>query len=422
MLHSCWRAIIDSFASKVRHRWTWGAGRCVVAAWALGLTGCGSVPPRTPVSDSVAPNLGALEGRLDAFLGVPRLERQPVYAADRFPNIVVATDGSVLAFWNGVKVRRSPDGGATWGPEGLVGRGFMGGGVIVDERSGGIFAFVEAAHPPSALAVYRSSDHGASWSPWPAEIRPDRLGHLPSMHMNEHGITLRRGPKPGRMIRPTRWYAGANERARWPEHSTGAMFSDDGGRTWQTSDPFPKNGTGEAALVELSDGRIYYNTRRHWAPPGENPRRRWVAWSDDAGQSWRDARICEALPDGDQDRDYGLMAGLVRLPVSGRDVLLFSNIDSPHGRHHGVVWVSFDGGETWPVRRLIEPGPFAYSSMEAGRPGTPSEGWIYLFYEGGAGEKGGGGTMARFNLAWVLGGEWTGDGEVPGWGRDPEVR
>ena len=30
-----------------------------------------------------------------------------------------------------------------------------------------------------------------------------------------------------------------------------------------------------------------------------------------------------------------------------------------------------DGGETWPLKRLIEPGPFAYSSLSAGRPGTP---------------------------------------------------
>lgn len=387
----------------------------MVAAWALGLAGCASLPTRIPGSESSRARPAAAEGRLDAFLGEPRLERHALYAQDRFPNVAVAADGSVLAFWNGVKVRRSTDGGATWGPEVLVGRGFMGGGVIVDEQSGGIFAFVEAAHPPAPVAVYHSPDHGASWSAWPVEIRPDRFGRLPSMHMNEHGVTLRRGPKPGRLIRPTRWYAGANERARWPEHSTGAMFSDDGGRTWQTSDPFPKMGTGEAALVELSDGRIYYNTRRHWAPPGENPRRRWVAWSEDAGQSWQEARRCEVLPDGDQNRDYGLMGGLARLPVAGRDVLLFSNIDSPGGRHHGVVWASFDGGLTWPVRRLLEPGPFAYSSMEAGRPGTPSEGWIYLFYEGSAGGKDSGGTLARFNLAWVLGGERTGDGVIPPW-------
>ncbi|MCC6231205.1 MAG: exo-alpha-sialidase, partial [Verrucomicrobiales bacterium] len=352
------------------------------------------------------------EAALTPFLGAARMEQQTVYREGRFPNVVVAMDGSVLAFWNGVKVRRSPDAGATWGGEIAVGKGFMGGGVLVDEGTGDILAFAEAAHPPAPIAIFRSGDHGLTWVPQDVVIQPDSRGNLPSLHMNEHGLTLRRGPHAGRLIRPTRWYAGANERARWPQHYTSAMYSDDHGRTWQTSDPFPAYGTGEAAIAELSDGRIYYNTRRHWAPPGENPRRRWVGWSRDGGRVWHEVALCEVLPDGDQDRDYGLMGGLVRLPVRGRDVLLFSNIDSPGGRHHGCVWASFDGGRTWPRKRLVHAGAFAYSSLDAGRPGTPSEGWVFLLYEGGAN---GGGTLARFNLSWVLEGEPTGDGSVPEW-------
>jgi sialidase-1 len=32
--------------------------------------------------------------------------------------------------------------------------------------------------------------------------------------------------------------------------------------------------------------------------------------------------LSDELPDGDQDRDYGLMAGLVRLPVDDHDILI----------------------------------------------------------------------------------------------------
>lgn len=67
----------------------------------------------------------APEGELKPFLGEPKMERQQVYQSDRFPTVAVARDGSVLAVWNGVKVRRSEDGGATWGPEipiGQIGR------------------------------------------------------------------------------------------------------------------------------------------------------------------------------------------------------------------------------------------------------------------------------------------------------------
>ncbi len=350
-----------------------------------------------------------MEGDLQSFLGEPRFDMQTVFTRERFPNVVVAKDGTVLVFWNGVTVRRSEDGGQSWGDEILVGKGFMGGGVIVDERSGDILAFVEEKHPPASVSIFRSSDHGKTWRQQPTMIQPDRLGHVPSMHMNEHGITLRRGIHAGRLIRPTRYYAAGNDKAYWAEHYTNAIYSDDGGQTWKTSDPFPANGTGEATLAELSNGRLYYNSRRHWAPPGENPRRRWTAWSDDGGRSWSDRTICEVLPDGDQDRDYGLMGGLVRLPVRGRDILLFSNIESPGGRHHGQVWGSLDGGKSWPIKRQVFAGSFAYSSLDAGRPGTPSEGWIYLLFEGGPQGRG---TIARFNLAWLLAGEPTRDGRV----------
>jgi sialidase-1 len=352
------------------------------------------------------------EGQLDSFFGAPRLTIQQVYTRDRFPNVVVAMDGSVLAFWNGVVLRRSEDGGRTWGDEILVGEGFMGGGVTVDETSGDILAFVEAGHPPSPLTVYRSRDHGRTWQPQETIIRGNRDGHVPSMHMNEHGITLRHGPHQGRLLRPSRWYTASNAREHWPQHYTDAIFSDDGGRTWQASEPFPVTGTGEACIVELSDGRLYYNSRRHWAPTREEALLRWTAWSEDGGVTWTGPAQSSILPDGNQDSTYGLMGGLVRLPVHGRDILIFSNIDSPKGRRNGVVWASFDGGRTWPIRRVVYPGDFAYSSLNAGRPGTPSEGWVYLFFEGG---PHGGGTLARFNLSWILAGEKTGDGELPRW-------
>lgn len=353
--------------------------------------------------------VGKFEGKLEPFLGEASIEIQQVFKGGRFPNVVTAADGTVLAFWGGVKVRRSEDGGKTWGPEILVGEGHMGGGVTVNEANGEIFAFVAERHPPTTETVYRSQDHGKSWSPVKAEIKPDSRGNKPEMHMNEHGITLRRGEHKGRLLRPARYYGKQNARSEWPDHYTTAIYSDDGGKVWLTSEPFPANGTGEATVAQLSDGRIYYNTRRHWAPEGVNPLRRWTAWSEDGGETWKDLAICEVLPDGPQNTNYGLMGGLVRLPVKDRDILIYSNSDSAGGRNKGTVWVSFDGAKTWPLKRLVTPGGFAYSSLNAGRPGTKSEGSIYLLFEGG------GANVARFNLSWLLDGEKTGNGDVPTW-------
>jgi len=354
-----------------------------------------------------------LEGPLQAFLGEPRMEMQPLFAAERHPNVVVTLEGTVLATWGNrsVRARRSEDGGKTWGEEITIANpGFTGGGTTVDETTGDILAFVEDTHPPAPLTVYRSRDDGKTWQSDKVTIYPDSNGNVPSMHMNEHGITLRHGKHAGRLIRAARHYAGSNDRSKWPGHYTTAIYSDDGGKTWNTSKPFAEMGTGEAAIAELSDGRLYYNSRSHW---NENkpPLRRRCAWSDDGGETWTDWQIVGILPDGPQDTTYGCMGGLVRLPIKDKDILLYSNCDSPAKRNHGTVWVSFDGGKTWTLKRLVYEGEYRYSSLAAGRPGTPSEGWIYLHFEGGP--SGDASSVARFNLSWLLGGEPTGDGSLP---------
>jgi sialidase-1 len=341
------------------------------------------------------------------------MEMQQVFNDQRFPNIVVTLKGTVLATWgnNGVRLRRSEDGGKSWGEQiTIASRGFHGGGTIIDETTGDILAFVEDKHPPAPLTVYRSKDDGVSWQGEKVTIHPDSNGNMPSMHMNEHGITLRHGNHKGRLLRPARYYGKENNRDEWPQHYTNAIYSDDGGKTWHTSDPFPENGTGEATLAELSDGRIYYNSRVHWQERPMNTRRR-SAWSDDGGETWTDWQIVEILPDGHQHRSYGCMGGLVRLPVAGKDILIFSNIDTPKAkRERATLWASFDGGKTWPVKRLVYEGASAYSSLTAGRPGTLSEGSIYLHFEGG---PDGGSQVARLNLSWLLAGQPTGDGTVP---------
>ena len=95
---------------------------------------------------------------------------------------------------------------------------------------------------------------------------------------------------------------------------------------------------------------------------------------------------------------YGCKAALLRLDRDDCDVLLFSSPDpslpEKQNRANVTVWVSFDGGKTWPVHRLVRKGPGNYSWMTQGRKGTPSEGFIYhRSMEGG---------LARFNMAWLL--------------------
>ena len=351
--------------------------------------------------------------KLESYLGDPVFDKKRLFSDQRYPNVVVSKKGTVIAVWgnSGVAIRRSEDGGKSWGePINVSEKGYNGGGAIVDNDSGDMLLFVEERQPPAPLTVYRSKDDGLNWKSQKTVIEKDLNGNNPSMHMNESGITLMAGPKKGRLLRATRFY-GSNEReAEWSKHYTNAIYSDDGGKSWKTSSPFPENGTGEAALVELSDGRIYYNSRVHW-PERPNNRRRREAWSFDGGETWKDWKIVQALPDGDQGRAYGCMAGMTRIPSNHKDVIIFSNLDTDASHRERVtVWASLDGGKTWPVKRLVDGGRSGYSSLSVGRHGTPSEGWIYLHYEHDPFK---GSHMARFNLSWLLEGELTGNGDLP---------
>ncbi|MHB9054906.1 MAG: exo-alpha-sialidase [Paludibacteraceae bacterium] len=234
-------------------------------------------------------------------------------------DIMVAMNGSVLAD------RISIDGGKTWGPKiPLLG----GAGRVLDETTGDILKLDpgSAGKKPENF-MYRSKDNGKTWVKEEIVRNPDINGWLPIISGCEEGITLRHGKHKGRLLAPARVlidYNASND-SLLPYHYSSAIYSDDRGKTWFTSKPYPVSGTGEAALVELSDGTIYYNSRNH-----NRPGNRDIAFSYDGGETWEDEYIDPVLPDGPPNV-YGNKAGLVRLEIEGYDVLIFSMTDNPNG-------------------------------------------------------------------------------------------
>ncbi|MHC4810916.1 MAG: hypothetical protein ACYTEV_11195, partial [Planctomycetota bacterium] len=93
----------------------------------------------------------AADGPLSAFLGPAEFTEQPLHDAGRFPNIVITPAGTVLSVFGDVEVRRSEDGGCSFGEPIRVADGFMGGGTIVDDATGGVLVFIEEGHPPAPL-------------------------------------------------------------------------------------------------------------------------------------------------------------------------------------------------------------------------------------------------------------------------------
>ena len=394
------------------------------------------------------------EGSLKPFLGKPVFDQQVVFSDEsgrvREPYLAIAVDGTLLAVRSYIgKLRRSEDAGKTWGEIQDIDIRILDSNLIVDETTGDIRSIRMWDGSDRAIL---SKDQGSTWTTEKVTIKSSaRMKELAQsgtkvrgtegankpgtyfMHANasESGVTLRHGKHKGRLVISATYRPNAKEhpsdRKPGDEIVSCAIFSDDGGSTWQVSEFFPDPFTEEAALVELHDGRIYYNSRSHSGyydkgfarklRPDETMRRE--AWSDDGGRTWKDLRISQVLPDGGgYGRGYGMKGGLTRLPVNGHDVLIFSNADTAGGdRKRMTVWASFDGGRTWPVKRLVYESFSAYSSLVAGRPGTPTEGLIFLLFEGGTKGRYAAMQVARLNLSWILQGEGTGDGDVPQWVR-----
>lgn len=348
---------------------------------------------------------------LQAFLGPSvSLPLQQLWQGGGGTSIVTAHDGTVIAFQSmrSNRIRRSRDGGGTWDADLEIGPDATFGNAMVDDNTGSILSV-----NPAKQCLWRSRDQGLTWSRETIAVRPDGFGLVPNtVSSMQPGITLQFGPHKGRLLMPARIQGPkySNDVEWRPYHYSTAIFSDDGGSTWQTSHPFPVRGTGEAALAELSSGSVLYNSREHMSRGN-----RFLAWSHDGGELWLDAYRSAELPDGPRGSPYGCMGGMIRLPVEGLDILLYSNLDTDagrmpeqvgasitKGRKHITVWASLDGGKIWPVKRLVFDGPSGYSNLAAGRAGTLSEGRIYLLFEGGPDGRRSGVQVAVFNLSWLL--------------------
>ncbi|MFC1716069.1 exo-alpha-sialidase [Candidatus Poribacteria bacterium] len=347
---------------------------------------------------------------MEKHIAEPFFEMRGLFESVCIPNIVVATDGTVLAFAKtGRLLRRSEDSGQTWNPTQEVGDD-AGGSAIIDANSGDVMV-VSSRNG----YLWRSRDHGKNWAREEIVVKPNASGHgtpdgVPvQTSCSESGITLNHGKHKGRLLMPARVMApkGNNDQEWWPYHYHTAIYSDDGGRTWQTSAPV-QSGTGEGTLAELSNGDMYYNSRSHLSVD----HRRRIAWSYDDGEMFTDWQVSDHLYEIGQPHyfkygrkpSYGCNAGLVRLPLEtteGKDVLLFSTPDNPGGsRVRMTVWASFDGGDTWPMKRLVYAGLSAYSSITAGKDGN-----IHLLFERGEEKLYESVAVACFNLEWLAEGQ-----------------
>lgn len=317
---------------------------------------------------------------------------QDGYKSIRIPSIVVTKPGVVLAFaegraadadqaGNSIILKRSRDNGRTWLPLQLIAddgsNSLNNPTAVVEQESGRVFLMYQRipAHMKErdktvepgyeGTNVYRnfvtwSDDAGATWTQ-PADI--SRMTKRPTGATTIAsgpgiGIQLTRGPHQGRLIIPF------NE-GPYHQWNNYAVFSDDRGKSWKWGQDVPgafvadaklgrRSQINEVQMVELSDGSVRLNSRQF---AGAKVRK--TAISPDGGETWSPVEDVPAL------RDPSCNASILRYSfadAAGRGRVLYSGPDS-NQRNNGTIHLSLDDGATWPMKRALRTGGFAYSVL-----------------------------------------------------------
>ena len=323
--------------------------------------------------------------------GKPGVERSYKYL--REPNAVVTRDGTLVVVAGSHHVRarndrahqdalcrRSKDGGRTWSEITMiadVGMESVLPTVLVydEERDRVLFVyniiFNDAERPkeekrPCQQFVIHSDDAGATWSA-PREILKD-LSKI-CVFGGGNGFRLKHGKRKGRLVIPGGTHSGG--------FSRGCYTSDDHGETWQFR-KIALQGRLEASGCELKDGTIMLNHRQSGYGMA-------ATFSRDEGETWSDQ--VSILPDawsacnnsaltayGARGKEHVLIAAPLGPENAARYVIeqdaekLKRGVEDSRqkARCNGGVFLSLDGGKTWPSGVCVTPGwTFGYNALVA---------------------------------------------------------
>ena len=334
----------------------------------------------------------------------------------RIPAIITAKDGSIVAVTDKRKYNegdlpedidivcnRSTDGGHTWSePYTIalgtgVNHGFGDCALAWSNDDNGLIAgFVGGpglwySTPSNPIRTYicKSYDNGQTWTE-PEDITnfifgdnciiPEQRTWRASFFGSGNGLRT----STGRIM----FVAAIRENTAQVLYNH-AVYSDDNGQTWHVSGRASTSGD-EAKVTELVDGRILMSIR--------HAGNRWYNISEDGGETWQPTTSTW----------YDITA-----PACNGDMIRYTSENQGHDKNrllHSVpygnsrtdvtVYVSYDEGETWPVKKCIVPYSSAYSSLCILPDGT-----IGLYVEEAyAGASGYSTVFYNFSLEWLTDG------------------
>ena len=325
----------------------------------------------------------------------------------RIPSLLATQKGTILAFTerrlglhdhaqNDIVLKRSTDGGKTWGDETIAfedGMNSINDPLTVQLESGRILlVFARFPYGRHARAsgwikmaelgyddpkvnvltfVCHSDDDGKTWST-PVDISR-QVKHPELLNANTPGamVQLTKGPHKGRVITGL-WGAfpilrdGKQSR----EFRIVVAYSDDNGMSWKRTE-FLKDASGkgfpnECQVVEAANGDVVLISRNQG---GELFRKK--AISSDGGTTWTALNVDPTLP------SVACMGAVVQGPIKDDGTWdLYASFPSDKGRKDGRIARSSDNGQTWNVLKVIN-GPFAYSALQV----SPDQKNLLCLYE-----------------------------------------
>ena len=281
-----------------------------------------------------------------------------------------------------VLVKKSTDGGLTWGDaitvaagDGKSDAGYgYGDAAVAQAANGDIVCFMAAgktSFPSGMLHIgfTKSTDGGATWSA-PVDIY-DNISYLTNPHAtgtttpfnstfvsSGHGITQSIA-HPGRIAFPALGRINPGSGNVVNEY---VMYSDDNGATWTFTDNYGYTGADESKLEEMNDGNLLMSIRMGGFN-SSNVARGYNRTTDTDVETWGSQGTWSDLTANGCNSD---LLYYTRSTDGGLDVLLHSVVKSYSNGHRKDLrlYMSFDQGATWQEAFQLQPGWAAYSSMQ----------------------------------------------------------
>ena len=335
--------------------------------------------------------------------------------------MILAVNGDVLVFAEAriskvdeephhIAMKRSTDKGSTWGENQYIvpvknSEAWANPIPVIDERSGKIFLFYSKVYGMGQddqcdLYLISSTDHGHTWS---EAKNLTYLFQTKEYEQQEWDYHLVGGTGSGiqlsdeRLVVPIRHSRGIYDSHAQRAEVGGIIYSTDGGNIWQDGGHTPLGDypVVEPTIIERENGNLFMNARSRF----DTRWKRVESISTNKGLSWSAPVISDALPDF-----FNTACTMYRYSAAP-NIVLFGAPAHPSERKDLTVYLSYDGGKTFPVSRQLHEGlscnaafvvfedgtiGCAYGRDQRYKPNGEPDGWMPAQI-----------GFSRFSLDWV---------------------